>query len=203
MKIEQPGVSAFKELSDVPNSYLGAATEHLAVNALETGIEFVPGGGGGSGTVTDVSVVTANGVSGSVATSTTTPAITLTLGAITPASVAAVGAVSGSNLSGTNTGDNATNTLYSGLAASKQDTLVSGTNIKTVNSTSLLGSGNIVIGGSAAWGAITGTLSAQTDLQTALDNKLDDTQFSGLLKLSVGTIAPVAPATGDLWVDTN
>lgn len=63
------------------------------------------GGGGGSGTVTSVSVTTANGVSGSVANATTTPAISLTLGAITPASVAASGAVSGSNLSGTNTGD--------------------------------------------------------------------------------------------------
>ena len=42
---------------------------------------------GGSGTVTSVSVVTANGISGSVATDTTTPAITLTLGAITPTSV--------------------------------------------------------------------------------------------------------------------
>ena len=61
--------------------------------------------GAGSGTVTSVSVVTANGVSGSVATATTTPAITLTLGAITPSSVAAVGTVTGSNLSGTNTGD--------------------------------------------------------------------------------------------------
>jgi len=58
-------------------------------------------------------------------------------------------------------------------------------------------------GGSAAWGSITGTLSAQTDLQTALDNKLDDTQFSGLTKITVGTVAPVGPATGDLWVDTN
>ena len=48
-----------------------------------------------------------------------------------------------SNTSGTNTGDNATNSQYSGLAASKQDTLVSGTNIKTINSNSLLGSGNI------------------------------------------------------------
>lgn len=38
---------------------------------------------GGTGTVTSVSVVTAQGVSGSVATSTTTPAITLTLGALT------------------------------------------------------------------------------------------------------------------------
>lgn len=45
------------------------------------------GGGGGSGTVTNVSVVTANGVSGSVANATTTPAITLTLGDITPISV--------------------------------------------------------------------------------------------------------------------
>ena len=42
-------------------------------------------GGGGSGTVTSVSVVTANGVSGSVANSTTTPAITLTLGDISAA----------------------------------------------------------------------------------------------------------------------
>jgi hypothetical protein len=59
----------------------------------------------GTGTVTSVSVVTANGVSGSVATATTTPAITLTLGAITPSSVNASGTVAGSNLSGTNTGD--------------------------------------------------------------------------------------------------
>lgn len=35
------------------------------------------GGGGGSGTVTNVSVVTGNGFSGTVATSSTTPAITL------------------------------------------------------------------------------------------------------------------------------
>ena len=49
------------------------------------------------------------------------------------------------NTSGTNTGDNAVNSLYSGLATSKQDTLVSGANIKTINSTSLLGSGNISV----------------------------------------------------------
>lgn len=40
-----------------------------------------------TGSVTSVSVTTANGVSGSVATATTTPAITLTLGAITPTSI--------------------------------------------------------------------------------------------------------------------
>lgn len=42
---------------------------------------------GGTGTVTSVSVTTDNGVSGSVATATTTPAITITLGNISPTSV--------------------------------------------------------------------------------------------------------------------
>ncbi len=55
----------------------------------------------GTGTVTNVSVATANGVSGSVATSTTTPAITLSLDAITPSSVNASGNVSGSTLTST------------------------------------------------------------------------------------------------------
>jgi hypothetical protein len=42
-----------------------------------------------------------------------------------------------------------------------------------------------------------------TATQTALDGKLDDTQFSGLSKITVGTTAPASPAIGDLWVDTN
>lgn len=48
---------------------------------------------GGTGTVTSVSVVPANGISGTVATATTTPAITLSLGAITPSSIASTGAI--------------------------------------------------------------------------------------------------------------
>jgi hypothetical protein len=47
--------------------------------------------GTGNGTVTSVSVTTANGVSGTVATNTTTPAISITLGAITPSSVTSTG----------------------------------------------------------------------------------------------------------------
>lgn len=46
----------------------------------------------GTGSVSTVSVVTANGVSGTVANPTTTPAITLTLGAITPTSTNGVSA---------------------------------------------------------------------------------------------------------------
>lgn len=47
------------------------------------GVTIDATGGGGSGTVTSVSVVTNQGVSGSVATATTTPAITLSLGSLT------------------------------------------------------------------------------------------------------------------------
>lgn len=57
----------------------------IFVNGTVIGQQACSAGGGG--TVTSVSVVTANGVSGSVATATTTPAITVTLGAITPTSV--------------------------------------------------------------------------------------------------------------------
>lgn len=53
----------------------------------------------------------------------------------------------------------------------KQDTLVSDTNIKTINGESVLGSGNIAISGGASWGGITGTLASQTDLQNALNAK--------------------------------
>lgn len=53
-----------------------------------------------------------------------------------------------------------------------QDKLRSGINIKTINGASILGSGNLTVSGSgASWGSITGTLSTQTDLQSALDVK--------------------------------
>lgn len=59
------------------------------------------------------------------------------------------------------------------VAALAQAPLVSGTNLKTVNGTSLLGSGNLSIaGGSGAWGAISGTITDQSDLSTALAAKL-------------------------------
>jgi microcystin-dependent protein len=62
--------------------------------------------------------------------------------------------------------------------ATKQDSLVSGTNIKTVNNQSLLGSGNINITSGGTWGSITGTLSNQTDLQSVLDSKMPITDIT-------------------------
>jgi len=61
--------------SNILPSYAGNANKVLAVNAGATDVEYISAGGTGS--VTDVSVVSANGLAGTVATSTTTPAITL------------------------------------------------------------------------------------------------------------------------------
>ena len=99
-----------------------------------------------TGTVTTASVVSANGFSGSVATATTTPAITLTLQNATTAQSGQL----------TSTDWNTFN--------SKQAALVSGTNIKSVNGNSLLGSGDVVIN-------TTGTtnLSVANITTTALD----------------------------------
>jgi hypothetical protein len=65
----------------------------------------------------------------------------------------------------------------------KQATLVSATNIKTINGSTVLGSGDLVVGGGVAWGGVTGTLSNQTDLQTALNGK----QASGSYATGTGT----------------
>lgn len=85
--------------------------------------------------------------------------------------------------------DSARVNLYTALA-SKQPVLVSGTNIKTVNGNNILGSGDVAISGSAAWGSVTGTLSNQTDLQTALNGKLatsgNGSSLTGLTKSQVG-----------------
>jgi len=39
--------------------------------------------------------------------------------------------------------------------------------------------------------------------QTQINNKLNTSAFAGLTKITVGTVAPSSPNTGDLWVDTN
>lgn len=101
---------------------LVSATNIKTINGssiLGSGDLTIAGGGGGSGTVTTASVVSANGLAGSVANASTTPAITL--------STSVTGLVKGNG------------TAFSAV--------VSGTDIKTIGGISLLGSGDIPVGG--------------------------------------------------------
>lgn len=145
----------------------------------------------GSGTVTSASVVSANGFAGTVATATTTPAITLTtsitgllkgngtaiaaavagtdiktinsasligsgdiaVGTVTTASVASANGFAGSVATASTTPVITLSTSLTGLLkgnGTAMSTVVSGTDIKTINGTSLLGSGDITVGGSSA-----------------------------------------------------
>ncbi|MFV8343965.1 beta strand repeat-containing protein [Flavobacterium sp. XS2P39] len=140
---------------------------------------------GGSGTVTSVSVASANGVTGTVATATTTPAITLTLGAITPTSVAATGTVIGSNLSGTNTGDQ---TNISGNAATAT-ALQTGRTISTTGDVAytsplFTGSGNVTAAATITPGAVT-----YGKMQTMSANKLLGSGLAGTVvsEITLGT----------------
>lgn len=78
----------------------------IADSSSSTGLSWATIGGAGGGSVVGFTFTDANGVSGSVATPTTTPNLTLTLGALTPTSVAASGTVTASNISGTTSGTN-------------------------------------------------------------------------------------------------
>jgi hypothetical protein len=59
------------------------------------------------------------------------------------------------------------------LLDAKQDTLISATNIKTINSTSILGSGNIVVEGGGGGITLPIAQSDVTNLVTDLGNKVD------------------------------
>lgn len=84
---------------------VGANGEALiADSSTTTGLKWANVGGTG-GSVIGFNFTNANGISGTVTDATSSPNLTLSLGAITPTSVAATGSVTGSNLSGTNTGD--------------------------------------------------------------------------------------------------
>ena len=114
--------------------------------------------------------------------------------------------------------------LQSSLDA-KQATLVSGTNIKTINSTSILGSGNIAVsdtnttysiaastttGGAnldlTAGGSGSGTDTvkfAQSKFATVTQTDVNTITIGTTYNITVGTTAPTSPNVGDLWVDTN
>lgn len=164
------------------------STGALTVNAT-TGVILSPvtaalfksanGIGSGAGTVTSVSVTTANGVSGTVATATTTPAITLTLGAITPTSIS-TGALTSSALTSGRVPFASTAGLLTDAAAF---TFNSGTG--ALAATSFAGSGALLTGlvlsiagtanqitSSASTGAITLSLAGPHDFTSQTSTAL-------------------------------
>jgi hypothetical protein len=95
-----------------------------------------------------------------------------------------------------NSDNNAVNTLYSGLEASKQDTLVSGTNIKTINGESLLGATDIVITGAAASDLVYSALwNANTD--AASKNAIYDKIESVIAGVGTGATPVIRTSAGE------
>jgi|GEM_PF-2413751 len=109
-----PTAGAVKTYVDNKVPAAGTTGQVLAINGSGNATWTTPSAGG---SVTSVDMTLSNGITGSVTNKTTTPVLSLGLGAITPASVSTGaitassvtvgtgGTVSAPNLSGTNTGD--------------------------------------------------------------------------------------------------
>lgn len=148
---------------DAPVLFNGAAgtpSSIVLTNASGTAASLTAGAASILATARTINGVSFNGSSNitvSAAASTLT-GNTLASG-VTLSSLTQVGVVSSGTWQGTAVAD-----AYIASSATwnaKQAALVSGTSIKTVNGTSLLGSGNITTGG--AWGSITGTFTSQAE----------------------------------------
>jgi hypothetical protein len=160
-------------------SYTSNAGKVLAVNAGATDTEWIAVSG--TGTVTSVAALTlgttGTDLSSTVANSSTTPVITLN---VPTASASNRGALSSTDWS-----------TFNG----KQAALTSGSNIKTVGGTSLLGSGDVgTIGVGYGGTGVTGT---PTNGQLLIGN---GTGFT-LASLTAGTNITITPSAGGITIN--
>lgn len=127
---------------------------------------WVTSGGGGSGTVTSVSVTTQNGVSATVTNPTTTPALAFTLGAITPSSIVDAGtfAFSGSQNFNSFSGNGLKVVTGTGTYTSGHGTVIDA-------------SGNVVDSGSPGGGGVTNL--------TGTTNQVNVSASTGAVTLSL------------------
>jgi hypothetical protein len=149
-------------------------------------------GGGGSGTVTNVSALTlgttGTDLSSSVVNSTTTPVITLN---VPTASASNRGALSSTDWNTFN---------------AKQEALVSGTNIKTINGSSVLGSGNLTISGAGVQGVhalVNIPSGAATSSQIQASSSGSSTTFTSNRLLAYPFIPDQSFTTSNLFVNVQ
>jgi len=115
-----PGTNGTNGTNGVGVPAGGTANQVLAkIDATNYNTQWV-NPAAGSGTVTSVNGTGSNGVTVSGGPITNSGSLTIGLGAITPTSVASAGSVTGSNLSGTNTGDQTSVTGNAGTATTLQ-----------------------------------------------------------------------------------
>lgn len=157
------GDIAFVDLTDTPSAYTSQAGKVVAVNGTEDALEFVvPSGGLDSATASGTDTYTAT-ISGVSAYTTHDAYEIIFTNANTGASTLNINALGAVALKKSVSTD-----LSSGDISAGQSFIVvyDGTNFQVIGIAGV---------SSIAWGDITGTLSAQTDLQTALDGKVNDT----------------------------
>lgn len=111
---------------------------------------------GSAGSVTTVSVVTANGISGTVANPTTTPAITLSLSAITPTSILSSGPITGTTIGGTLT--TAAQSNITSLGTLSALTVSGSSTLPTIYTSNITASGSAMF----ATGSFSGTITSST-----------------------------------------
>jgi hypothetical protein len=158
------------------------------------------GGSGGVGTVTSVSVVTNAGVSGSVATATSTPAITLTLGAITPSSVNSV-VLSGTStptlaVTGTSTISGTHSGASSGTNTGDQTITLTGDVTGTGTGSFAATIGNTTVTNAKLANVATATIKGRTTAGTGSPEDLTGTQATALLDTFTSSLKGLAPASG-------
>lgn len=146
-------ISALPVASSVNTSDYTILVDGVTVTNKRATVAQIMAASGG-GTVTSVGITGSNGVSVSGSPVTSSGSITVGLGAITPTSVAASGFVTGSNLSGTNTGDQTIQLLGDVEAAAGTGNLITTISTGAVTNSKLANmTGPTVKGRSSSTGA--------------------------------------------------
>ncbi len=146
--------------------------------------------GDGTGTVRSVSVVSANGISGTVASGTTTPAITLTLGAITPTTVNGNTLTTGTGTLTLGAGKTLTSNVSTTIGGADGNAITLFGNAVFNTGTTFNGSAGLTFNTSGATTVTlptTGTLATLTGAETLTNKVIAATRLTGVNSFAEAT----------------